>query len=100
MAAFIADYDLPQTIGLLPKEKQMGKVLFGLLIVAIVWLLFFAKRKTGRQSNADSNKQMPASERMVSCQRCGVNIPESEAKQVGDGSFTCKNVSACSSAAK
>ena len=78
----------------------MGKVLFGLLIVAIVWLLFFAKRKAGGQSNTDANRRAPASERMVSCQRCGVNIPESEAEHAVDGSFTCKNVGTCNSTQK
>ncbi len=78
----------------------MGKVLFGLLIVAIVWLLFFAKRKAGSQSIIDANKHKPTSERMVSCRRCGVNIPESESERAVDGSSTCKNVAACSSAPK
>ncbi len=78
----------------------MGKVIFGILIAAIVWILFFAKRKINTdQSTTDQDgrvrqKQQP--ERMVSCARCGVNIPESEAEAGANGSYTCRNVNDCS----
>ena len=82
----------------------MGKILFGVLIVVIVWLLFFARRKftIDQTANKNGNGNKPAlkSERMVSCTRCGVNIPESEAAQDADGQFACRNASACGSAAK
>ncbi len=75
----------------------MGKVFFGLLIAAIVWLLFFAKRKLNRPSDRGTNDAKPStiSERMVSCARCGVNIPESESTKDTSGNFCCKNNADC-----
>ena len=82
----------------------MGKVLFGILIVVIVWLLFFAKRKLTDKHSAGQGpaRGTPAaqSERMVSCVRCGVNIPESEATQDAAGKFTCGNAADCGHAPK
>lgn len=61
----------------------MGKVLFGLLIAAIIWLLFFFKRKQkiGAKKSAEINRTA-AVESIVQCKICGVNIPESEAIRV------------------
>ena len=80
----------------------MGKVIFGLLIAAIVWLLFFMKRK---QRLSDKNTVEPSAsqqsnavlEQIVTCSRCGVNIPQSEALLQTDGKFLCANVAQCSS---
>lgn len=78
----------------------MGKVLFGVLIAAIVWLLFFAKRKINQSSDDGATTAKPAvsSERMVACARCCINIPESEATKDPDGNFRCKNNADCNSA--
>ena len=79
----------------------MGKVIFGLLIAAIVWLLFFMKRKV-RLSDKNtvepsaSQKSNAALEQIVTCSRCGVNIPQSEALLQTDGKFLCAKIAQCS----
>ncbi len=80
----------------------MGKVFFGLLIAVIVWLLFFAKRKVGRSSDRGTTDAKPSaiSERMVTCTRCGVNIPESESTKDPAGNYCCKNNVDCVSASR
>jgi formylmethanofuran dehydrogenase subunit E len=79
----------------------MGKFIFGLLIAAIIWLLFFMKRK---QRLSDKNTVEPAAsqqsnaalEQIVTCSRCGVNIPQSEAILQANGKFLCANTAECS----
>lgn len=79
----------------------MGKVIFGLLIAVIVWLLFFMKRKQRlSDKNADKSSTVKNSsatlEQIVTCSRCGVNIPQSEALLQTDGKFLCANTADCS----
>jgi hypothetical protein len=77
----------------------MGKVIFGLIIAAIVWLLFFGKRRIAKK-NADTSdstatpKQIKA-EKIVICDKCGVNIPESEAVSIGAGKYRCASNAQC-----
>lgn len=79
----------------------MGKVIFGLLIAAIVWLLFFAKRKQrlhDKQTKSSTTARVKPSaelEQIVTCARCGVNIPQSEASQQTDNTFICVNPTQC-----
>ena len=77
----------------------MGKVIFGLLIAAMVWLLFFAKRKKNKQTlndkNAKSSTATAQIEQIVKCVRCGVNIPQGEATKVTDNTFVCANPAQC-----
>jgi len=79
----------------------MGKVIFGLLIAVIVWLLFFAKRKQKLQNkqtkSSTTSHATPSAEleQIVTCSRCGVNIPQSEAAQLTDSRFVCVNPAQC-----
>ncbi len=79
----------------------MGKVIFGLLIAAIVWLLFFAKRKQqlrDTQTKSDASSPLRPSdklEKIVVCSRCGVNIPQSEALKTIDNKIVCANPEQC-----
>lgn len=78
----------------------MGKVIFGLIIAAIVWLLFFGKRKLGQKDArgtgaTDSPKKISA-ENIVTCAKCGVNIPESEAERTESGTYRCRSSAQCS----
>ena len=57
----------------------MARVLFLLFLAVLVWLLFrglFRRQTKGESVPARST----AGEDMVSCARCGVNLPRSEAE--------------------
>ena len=91
----------------------MGKIIFMLLIAAIVWVLF--KKSTeppnrtggdnGRTEPTDANtSSMPtgkagagnvaASERMVACSSCGVFMPESDSVRVNE-TVSCRDPVHC-----
>ena len=76
----------------------MGKILFGLLIAALVWVLFFTKRKITLKPDKKERSTKDATEQIVTCTRCGVNIPQSEAKLADDGTYACSNAADCISA--
>jgi hypothetical protein len=88
----------------------MGKVIFGLVIAAIVWVLFFFSRKKRLGSSASKiNSASPANpaghstaspeiENMVTCTTCGVNLPASEAVRDANGSWQCVDGNQCNNA--
>jgi hypothetical protein len=79
-------------------ETVMGKVLFFLLIGAIIWLLFFAKRLgKGARKNDVSAPRTGAPEQMRQCSRCGVYLPASDACELAGqrGKFSCADPDNC-----
>jgi hypothetical protein len=77
----------------------MGKVIFGLIIAAIIWLLFFGKRRLTKK-NADTADSIATpkkikSEQMVACVNCGVNIPVSEGILIEEGKYRCASNPQC-----
>lgn len=74
----------------------MARLLLLALIGFAVWLLY--KGLTKRSSRSADTKDVPvpgsASEDMVACSRCGVNLPKSEAKLV-NGAFECADSAEC-----
>jgi hypothetical protein len=76
----------------------VGKVLFGLLIAALVWVLFFTKRKITLKTEKKERSPKVTIEQIVTCTRCGVNIPQSEAKLGDDGTYVCSNAADCNTA--
>jgi len=71
----------------------MARVLFLLFLAALIWLLFrgFFRRQTkGEVAAARST----AGEDMVSCARCGVNLPRSEALMEA-GRYVCRDNPRC-----
>ena len=70
----------------------MSKVLLLLIIVFLVYLLF---RGFMRSQVKEPPKSQPLkAEDMVTCARCGVNMPRSEAREEG-GKMVCHNNSQC-----
>ena len=71
----------------------MSRVLFFVLLAVVIWLLYRgATRRTGE-------RELPAArsasgEDMVSCARCGVNLPRSEARPEG-ALFYCRDNPRC-----
>ena len=62
----------------------MGKLLFLLAVIAVVyWLL-----RSYRNSLSRDNPSQTTSEDMVRCARCGVHLPKSESILAG-GEFYC-----------
>ncbi len=76
----------------------MSKLLVFLLVLfAIYWVRrMLSKPKTppgagpGPGAPRGSAGQTQASTRMLSCQRCGVHVPESEGVRVGGDFFCCE----------
>jgi uncharacterized protein len=72
-------------------------LVFLLVLFAIYWVRrMLSKPKhppgAGPQSGASRDRagQTQASTRMLSCQRCGVHVPESEGVRVGGVFFCCE----------
>lgn len=71
----------------------MGRVLFLLLIALVVWAL--VRNFLRRQAQAEAQPARSASgEDMVTCARCGVNMPRSEARADG-ARFVCRDNPRC-----
>ena len=71
----------------------MGRVLFILLIALVVWGL--VRNFLRRQAQADAvPARSTAGEDMVTCARCGVNMPRSEARADGVG-LVCRDNPRC-----
>jgi uncharacterized protein len=71
----------------------MARVLVFLFLAALIWLLlrgFFRRQAKGEAAPARSG----AGEDMVSCARCGVNLPRSEAG-MDDGRYVCRDNPRC-----
>ena len=64
----------------------MGRILFWILLGLAVYVAF---RWWQRQSRRVKQRRSPEaiSETMVVCDHCGINVPESEALQVGNRRF-------------
>ena len=71
----------------------MARVLFLLFLAALIWLLFrgfFRRQAKGEAATARST----VTEDMVSCARCGVNLPRSEAL-MDAGRYVCRDNPRC-----
>lgn len=58
-----------------------------LWFVLLGWLVYLLMRASGRKRRAAA-KPAAATERMVACARCGLNLPEGESLQ-SDGQYYC-----------
>jgi uncharacterized protein len=67
----------------------MGRVLvLILLVVLVVWLIRRAFRSPASPDRADAPRGAPPVEGdLVACARCGVNLPRSEARALGDALY-------------
>ena len=63
----------------------MGKLIFLLLAVAIVWLVL---KNLSKSRSRGAAPPTPAPEDMVRCEHCGVHLPRSESHASG-GNFFC-----------
>jgi uncharacterized protein len=71
----------------------MARVLFLLFLAVLIWALFRGFFR--RQTKADAAAARPTvAEDMVSCARCGVNLPRSEALMDG-GRYVCRDNPRC-----
>ena len=71
----------------------MGRILFWLLIAVLFW--WFVKGLTkSRARDEPKPSQSARGEDMVQCERCGVNMPRSEAREEG-GKYFCLNNPQC-----
>ena len=74
------------------KLLAMGRILFWLVLAALVYLVI---RGMGRAPVREQAKARAAGgENMVTCAKCGVNVPQGEARQEG-GRWVCQNNPAC-----
>jgi len=66
-------------------------LLFVLVLAAIFWgrRLLNQLGQQGRKSGRSASAPADGSEKMLSCQRCGIHVPESEGVHRGDGFFCC-----------
>ena len=76
----------------------MGKIVFLLIIAALVWVLFKGLgKKSSKPPKGDANvpgDRASLSEQMVKCHRCGVLMPESESMML-DGNVSCHDPAHC-----
>jgi hypothetical protein len=71
----------------------LGRILFWLLIAVLAW--WFVKGLTKKRVQDDPKPaQTAGGEDMVRCDRCGVNMPRSEAREEG-GKYFCLNNPQC-----
>ena len=70
----------------------MGRIVLLLIIAFLIYLVFkgFLRAQTRRGAEARTEKV----EDMVSCSRCGVNLPKSEARSEG-ALFYCRDNPRC-----
>jgi len=75
------------------KLAPMGRLLFWLVLAALAYLVFRGLTRGAVREE----KSRPASARgedMVSCARCGVNVPRSEAREEA-GRWVCQGNPGC-----
>lgn len=65
----------------------MGKLIL-LLLVALAAFVIFKGLKAPRGPRSPDRSADAASERMVTCERCGVHLPESDSVRA-DGKYFC-----------
>jgi uncharacterized protein len=72
----------------------LGRIVFLLIIVFLVWLVFrgFFRAQTRRKAEVAARSEK--AEDMVACARCGVNLPRSEAQAQGNA-FVCRDNPRC-----
>lgn len=76
----------------------MGKIVFLVIIAALVWVLF---KGLGKKPSVPSARGERATqdrgnvvEKMVKCHRCGVLMPESDSMML-DGNVSCHDPAHC-----
>lgn len=65
----------------------MSKLILLLFLGLLAYLVFKGFQRAASRRRSDAERPMPP-ERMVTCTRCGVHLPESEALE-GDGGPFC-----------
>jgi len=70
----------------------LGRILFWLLIAVLFW--WFVKGLLKSRKREDAPAQSVRGEDMVSCARCGVNLPRSDAREE-NGKYFCVNNPQC-----
>ncbi len=72
----------------------MGRVVILLILAFLIWLVFksFFRAQVRRETQVAARSTQ--GEDMVSCARCGVNLPRSEAEPK-DGRFFCRDNPRC-----
>jgi len=72
----------------------LGRLLFFVLIALAIWLLWRGSvRLTSRGSSQEPSRTVQG-EDMVTCARCGVHLPRSEAR-LEDGRLVCRDNPRC-----
>jgi len=66
----------------------MGKLIFFLIIIAIVYFLFFKKPSTIQDKNINTNEN--DSEELIMCDKCKTFTPKNEIKKI-NGKNICKD---------
>lgn len=76
----------------------MGKIVFLVIIAALVWVLFkgLGKKPSERSARGEQAPQDrgQVAEKMVKCHRCGVLMPESDSMML-DGNVSCHDPAHC-----
>ena len=74
----------------------MGKIVFLLLIVVLIWVLFkgLGKKRSGPSGGSEPDKRENVPEKMVTCHKCNVLMPESESMML-DGYVSCHDPAHC-----
>ena len=72
----------------------MGRVLLLLLIAFLIWLLLRGFFKSQIRKDPPPPAATAKGEDMVTCARCGVNLPRSEAHEEG-GRLVCRENPKC-----
>ncbi|HUQ27269.1 MAG TPA: PP0621 family protein [Usitatibacter sp.] len=72
----------------------MGRIIFLLIIVFLIWLVFRGFFRAQTRRKADAEMSSSKAEDMVACARCGVNLPRSEALPQGNA-FICRDNPKC-----
>ena len=72
----------------------MGRIVFLLIIVFLVYLVFRGFFRVQTRRKADAVARSEKGEDMVACARCGVNLPRSEAQAQGNV-FVCRDNPRC-----
>ena len=76
----------------------MGRIVLLLIIAFLVYLVFRGFFRVNTRKPAQPPEKTVAGEDMVTCARCGVNLPRSDARET-DGKFYCLNNPGCRGAA-
>ena len=72
----------------------MGRIVFLLIIVFLVYLVFRGFFRAQTRRKAEMAVRSEKTEDMVACARCGVNLPRSEAEPEGNA-FICRDNPRC-----